>query len=64
LRLLPLRARMKAEDGVAVVGGDVRGDRARRGENVRDVVPGAAGIEAGVTKTNGSLDGATPSRNP
>jgi len=40
---------MDAEDGVAVVGGDVRRDRARRGENVRDIVPGAAGIEAKVS---------------
>ena len=46
---LPLRARVEAEDGVAVVGGDVRRDRARRGENVRDIVPGAAGIEAKVS---------------
>ena len=46
---LPLRARLEAEDGVAVVGGDVRRDRARRGEHVRDVVPGAAGIEAKVS---------------
>src|SRR5262249_48420221 len=46
---LPLRAGVDSEDGVAVAGGDVGSDGARRREMVSDVIVRPADVEADVS---------------